>query len=55
MQNEDKEQLNRIMKYEELILASTKSTKVSLAGVRIGRYSLNVHRQNFTHESSKTG
>ena len=43
------------MKYEELILASTKSTKVSLAGVRIGRYSLNAHRQNLLMRVPKPG
>ena len=46
MKKDDKTAFNRITKYEELILASTKSTRVSLAGVRIGRYSLSEHRHN---------
>lgn len=46
MQHGNKVAINRIMVYEELILTLTKSTIVSLAGVRIGRYSLNESRQN---------
>ena len=38
-----------------LILASSKSTQVSLAGVRVGRYSLNEHRQNLLARVPKPG
>ena len=38
--------MNRIAEYGRLILASSRSTRVSLAGVRIGRYELSDHRQN---------
>ena len=40
---------------KKLILASTKSTKVSLAGVRIGRYELSERRQNLLQRAPNPG
>ena len=40
---------------KKLMLASTKSTKVSLAGVRIGRYELSEHRQSLLLKAPNPG
>ena len=44
-----------IISEKEFTLASTKSTQVSLAGVRIGRYSLNEHRQKLLERVPYSG
>lgn len=46
---------NDIMDDRQLVLSSTYSTKVSLAGIRIGRYQLSAHRQSLLAKVPKCG
>lgn len=41
--------------YASLVLSSTRSTKVSLAGIRIGRYELSEHRQKLLDRVPTSG
>ncbi|MBR6230245.1 MAG: hypothetical protein IKQ97_10950 [Eubacterium sp.] len=43
------------LKIASLSLASSRSTRVSLAGVRVGRYDLNEHRQKLLSRVPKSG
>ncbi len=44
-----------IQEYDDLSLASSHSTRVSLAGIRIGRYDLSKHRNNLLKRVPNTG